>query len=124
MRPAIVDSFVDAAPTGWSAVLPDLHESADDISRDSWSHAAVTLHINQKEMGAVRLALLSLAPIVQDRVVRMKITLLRSRYWAGFAHASLLRCLEYRALWAVLDSLHVQLQVVRGISIQGQDKGI
>lgn len=114
LRPAVVDLFVDASTTGWGAVLPDLHDSADDVARGSWSPAETQLHINQLEMRAVRLALLSFAPVVSDRVVRLhEDNTVTQSVLGRFSSRSPALMSEYRALWAVLDDLHVQLQVVR-----------
>jgi hypothetical protein len=72
------------------------------------------MHINQKEMRAVRYALLSYAPLVRDRVVRLfEDNTVTQSVLGRFASRSAALMAEYRLLWAVLDSLHVHLQVVR-----------
>lgn len=72
------------------------------------------MHINQKEMRAVRLSLLSFAPLVRDRIVRLfEDNTVTQSVLGRFASRSPVLMEEYRMLWAVLDRLHVQLQVVR-----------
>jgi hypothetical protein len=72
------------------------------------------MHINQKEMRAVRNALLSFAPLVRDRVVRLfEDNTVTQSVLGRFASRSTVLMEEYRLLWAVLEQLHVHLQVVR-----------
>lgn len=114
LRPATVELFVDASEVGWGAVLPDLQDSPDGVARGSWSLAEQRMHINQKEMRAVQLALRSFAPVVRDRVVRVhEDNTVTQSILGRFASRSHVLMAEYRRLWALLDELHVQLQVVR-----------
>lgn len=114
LRPASLDLFVDASNTGWGAVLPDLADSPESVARGHWSLAEQCMHINQLEMRAVRLALLSFEPVLRDRVVRLhEDNTVTQAVLGRFASRSATLMPEYRALWAVLDSLHIQLQVVR-----------
>lgn len=114
LRPATVELFVDASDVGWGAVLPDLQDSPEGVARGSWSAAEQCMHINQKEMRAVQLALRSFAPVVRDRVVRVhEDNSVTQSVLGRFASRSPVLMAEYRCLWALLDELHVQLQVVR-----------
>jgi hypothetical protein len=114
LRPATVELYVDASDVGWGAVLPELQESPDGVARGSWSAAEQSMHINQKEMRAVQLALRSFAPVVRDRVVRVhEDNSVTQSVLGRFASRSPVLMAEYRHLWALLDELHVQLQVVR-----------
>jgi hypothetical protein len=72
------------------------------------------MHINQKEMRVVQLALRSFAPVVRDRVVKVhEDNSVTQSVLGRFASRSPVLMAEYRSLWALLDELHVQLQVVR-----------
>jgi hypothetical protein len=114
LRPATVELYVDASDVGWGAVLPDLQDSPDGVARGSWSATEQSMHINQKEMRAVQLALRSFAPVVRDRVVRVhEDNSVTQSVLGRFASRSPVLMTEYRHLWALLDELHVQLQVVR-----------
>lgn len=114
LRPATVELFVDASDLGWGAVVPDLADSPDGIASGRWSVAEQALHINQKEMRAVYNALLSFAPVVKDRVVKVfEDNTVTQSVLGRFASRSSVLMAEYRRLWALLDSLHVHLQVVR-----------
>jgi hypothetical protein len=114
LRPATVDLFVDACPTGWGAVLPVMGDSPEGVARGGWSAAEALLHINQLEMRAVRLALLSFESVVRDRVVRIyEDNTVTGSVLGRFASRSSALMAEYRLLWSVLEDLHVQLQVVR-----------
>eukprot|EP00882_Tetradesmus_deserticola_P016642 GHRQ01017782.1.p2 GENE.GHRQ01017782.1~~GHRQ01017782.1.p2 ORF type:complete len:241 (+),score=20.58 GHRQ01017782.1:1061-1783(+) len=114
LRPAAVDMHVDASDSGWGAVLPDLADSPEGVASGQWSPVDRAMHINQKEMRAVRLALLSFAPVVRDRVVRIfEDNTVTASVCGRFASRSAVLMAEYRALWSVLEDLHVQLQVVR-----------
>lgn len=119
LRPATVDLFVDASAQGWGAVIPDLGDSPDAVAAGSWSVAEQSMHINQKEMRAVSNALLSYAPVVKDRVVRLfEDNTVTQSVLGRFASRSTVLMDEYRRLWSLLDSLHVHLQVVR-VSSEG-----
>lgn len=114
LRPAAIDLYVDASDQGWGAVIPDLAESPESVASGRWSEEDRGMHINQKEMRAVRNALLSFAPLVRDRVVRLyEDNSVTQSVLGRFASRSAVLMSEYRSLWAVLESLHVHLQVVR-----------
>lgn len=114
LRPATVDLFVDACPTGWGAVLPVLGDRPEGVAHGAWSAAEACMHINQQEMRAVRMALLSFEPVVRDRVVRLhEDNTVTESVLGRFASRSAALMVEYRLLWSVLEDLHVQLQVVR-----------
>ncbi|WIA39634.1 hypothetical protein OEZ86_005712 [Tetradesmus obliquus] len=57
----------------WGAVLPVLGDSPEGVAHGAWSAAEACMHINQQEMRAVRMALLSFEPVVRDRVVVQKV---------------------------------------------------
>jgi hypothetical protein len=114
LRPAAVDLHVDASDSGWGAVLPDLADSPEGVACGQWTPIDRAMHINQKEMRAVRLALLSFAPVVRDRVVRIfEDNTVTASVCGRFASRSQVLMSEYRALWSVLEDLHVTLHVVR-----------
>lgn len=114
LRPATVDLFVDACPTGWGAVLPVLGDSPEGTAHGAWSADEARMHINQQEMRAVRMALLSFESVVRDRVVRLhEDNTVTESVLGRFSSRSAALMDEYRLLWSVLEDLHVQLQVVR-----------
>ncbi|WIA34613.1 hypothetical protein OEZ86_012932 [Tetradesmus obliquus] len=57
----------------WGAVLPVLGDRPEGVAHGAWSAAEACMHINQQEMRAVRMALLSFEPVVRDRVVVQKV---------------------------------------------------
>lgn len=70
-------------------------------------------------MRAVQLALRSFAPVVRDRVVKIhEDNSVTQSVLGRFASRPPILMAEYRSLWALLDELHVQLQVVRVASAQ------
>lgn len=114
LRPASLDLFADASDSGWGAVLPDLADSPEGVARGCWTADEQCMHINQKEMRAVRYALLSFESLVSDRVVRLfEDNTVTQSVLGRFASRSAVLMEEYRELWFVLEQLHVQLQVVR-----------
>lgn len=66
------------------------------------------------EMRAVKYALLSFRHVVRDRVVKLfEDNTVTQSVLGRFASRSPVLMREYRSLWALLDSLHVHLHVVR-----------
>ena len=101
---------MDASDGRWGDVLLVLGDSPEGVARGVWSPAELHMHINQKEMRAVRYALHAFESVLSNRVVRLHEDNTATQAVLGrFAPRSHALMQEYRLLWHVLEQLHIQL---------------
>ena len=108
MQPVSATLSVDASSHSWGAVLQNM------VARSYWRADETDLHINVKELRAVRYALLSFSSFLSNKVVLLnEDNTTTQAVITKFSSRSPELHKEFRLLWDTMCSLGVVLQVRR-----------